>query len=164
MKLSPGVVGGGTGGAPGLVLENDTACDPSVAERARKSSVTPGDSLAGPLVLVPGSKVAGHSRFSTSAAELLDCACRGERAATGGAARKSCVKLPSADAESEAPGEEKPFILGVLAGAVDTGLAAGRSGGGTAGDANMRVTSPEIGLGASRGTPMAGGEDAADGD
>jgi hypothetical protein len=50
------------------------------------------------------------------------------------------VKLPSADAESDAPGEEKPFIRGALAGAVDIG--AGRSAGGAGGDANMRVTSP----------------------
>ena len=94
-------------GEAGIELENDSgrgafrsACDPSAVESARKRSVAPRDFAV----------VFGHSVFSTAGGGLLACAARGwirgKGAGEGVTVRKSWVKLPSADAESEAPGEE----------------------------------------------------------
>ena len=63
-------------------------------------------------------------------------------------ALKNCVKLPSADAESDAPGVEKPFIRDGLAagGGVSIAVLAGGSAAGAAAFTKIRVNSPGPGL------------------
>jgi hypothetical protein len=79
--------------------------------------------------------------------------CAGGGAGVEGTALKNCVKLPSADAEPETPGEEKPFKRdGLAAGGVNCGgstkVFAEWSGVGIDPVTKTRVNSPGAGAGA----------------
>jgi hypothetical protein len=82
---------------------------------------------------------------------------RGEGAGEAAGVRKSWVKLPSAEAESETPGVEKPFIRGVAGGANGAG-SDGRAFSEAVAATNMRVNSPGSWRSASGGMPAWGAE------
>jgi hypothetical protein len=156
MVTLPGAAGAGPGSEneSGRRAVRSAGAPSSATESARKRSVAPRDFGAG----------FGQSVFSTAGSELLACTgggwIRGEGAGDGDAARNSWVKLASADAESEAPGEENPFIRGGLGGGGGAGLGTTRTVGSVCGGAcrtKMRVTSSEVCLGVSRAAVVAGG-------
>jgi hypothetical protein len=127
-------------------------------ERDRNNRVAPADSR--PSVLGAESRLDGHADSTGLGGALATGKGRGGGGGEAAGVWKSWVKLPSADAESDTPGVENPFMRGVAAGANGTGsgMPDGRCFSEAVAATNMRVNSPGSWRRASGGTPGGGAE------
>lgn len=143
MVTLAGLLEGGGAGDPGWLTNGDS---PIWLGAGSLSSERERNKWVSPPPLGAGSRLCGHAGSAAWAGALGN----GVKGRTGDGAgggeagvRKSWVKLPSGEAESETPGVEKPLIFGAGGAANGAGSGvAGRRPGEVAAATNVRVNSP----------------------